>query len=144
MVDPVTGEGFFIDPVFTESCDLQMAMRDRLNTPTGAVAPTVTITAAPTESTTATDATFAFTTTDSISELCVLDAGALERCLSPKAYTGLEPGVHTFTVIAMGVGGSNFVSDTHTWRIVPARRGFDDHLVHPGAVGRHPAWLGCC
>ncbi len=26
VVDPVTGEGFFIDPVFTESCDAQMAM----------------------------------------------------------------------------------------------------------------------
>jgi hypothetical protein len=95
-----------------------MAMRDRLNIPTDAVTPTVTITAAPTAITTATDATFAFTTTDSISDLCVLDAGALERCLSPKTYTGLEPGVHTFTVIASGVGGSNFVSDTHTWTVV--------------------------
>jgi hypothetical protein len=142
VVDPVTGEGFFLDPVFTESCDAQMEMRDRLNTPTDAVAPTVTITAAPTEITTATDATFAFTTTDSISELCVLDGGALERCLSPKTYTGLEPGTHTFTVIAMGVGGSNFVSDTHTWTILPL--GEDSPVVSLNPVrfaDTRPGWV---
>ncbi|MGE5210853.1 MAG: hypothetical protein ACM3MM_06290, partial [Acidobacteriota bacterium] len=47
-----------------------------------------------------------------------LDNGAFERCLSPKTYTGLESGTHTFTVIAMGVEG-NFASDTHTWTIIP-------------------------
>ena len=128
VVDPVTGEGFFIDPVFTESCTAQMAMRDRLNLPADAVVPTVSITAAPTAITTATDATFAFTTTDSISDLCVLDSGAIERCLSPKTYTGLEPGTHTFTVIAMGEGAGNFVSDTHTWTVV---RPGEDLMITP-------------
>ena len=142
VVDPETGEGFFLDPVFTESCDDQMEMRDRLNIPTDAVTPTVTITAAPTASTTATDATFAFTTTDSISELCVLDAGALEQCLSPMTYTGLEPGTHTFTVIATGQGGSNFVSDTHTWTILPL--GEDSMIVSLSPVrfaDTRPGWI---
>ncbi len=49
--------------------------------------------------------------------LCVLDGGAIEDCLSPKTYTGLAPGEHTFTVIAMGAGGI-FASDTHTWTII--------------------------
>ena len=43
--------------------------------------------------------------------------GAIELCKSPKTYTGLEPGEHTFTVIAGSVAG-NYVSDTHTWRII--------------------------
>ena len=118
VVNPETGEGFFIDPVFEESCAAQADKVVELNTPVDAVDPTVTITAAPTATTTATDATFAFTATDAASVLCVLDAGAFERCLSPKTYSGLEPGAHTFNVIAMGVAG-NFASDTHTWQVVP-------------------------
>jgi hypothetical protein len=142
VVDPVTGEGFFLDPVFTESCEDQMEMRDRLNLPNDAVTPTVTITAAPTEITTATDATFAFTTTGSISDLCVLDSGAIERCLSPKTYAGLEPGTHTFTVIAMGEGAGNFVSATHTWTIV---RPGEDLMITPLTPVRfadtRPGWI---
>lgn len=142
VVDPLTGEGFFIDPVFTESCAEQMAMRDELNLPNTAVVPTVSITAAPTAITTATDATFAFTTTGSISDLCVLDSGAIERCLSPKTYTGLELGTHTFTVIAMGEGAGNFVSDTHTWTIV---RPGEDSMITPLTPVRfadtRPGWI---
>jgi hypothetical protein len=142
VVDPVTGEGFFLDPVFTESCEDQMEMRDQLNLPADAVTPTVSITAAPSAITTATDATFAFTTTDSISDLCVLDSGAIERCLSPKTYTGLEPGTHTFTVIAMGAGAGNFVSDTHTWTILPL--GEDTPVVSLNPVrfaDTRPGWV---
>ena len=118
VVNPKTGEGFFIDPVFTDTCTDQMETAVRLNTPVDAVDPTVTITAAPASTTTATDARFEFTATDAASVLCVLDGGALERCLSPKTYAGLEPGSHTFTVIAMGVAG-NFVSDSRTWQVIP-------------------------
>jgi hypothetical protein len=142
VVDPVTGEGFFLDPVFNESCAAQMEMRDRLNLPADAVTPTVSITAAPSAITTAADATFAFTTTDSISDLCVLDSGAIERCLSPKTYTGLEPGTHTFTVIAMGAGAGNFVSDTHTWTILPL--GEDTPVVSLNPVrfaDTRPGWV---
>ncbi len=88
----------------------------------------MTITAAPTATTTATDATFALTATDAASVLCVLDSGAIERCTSPKTYTGLEPGSHTFNVIAMGVAG-NFVSATHTWQVVPAAGAPSDTMI---------------
>jgi len=117
VVDPVTGEGFFIDPVFQESCAAQAEKVVELNQPVDVVDPAVTITEAPAASTIATEATFAFTATDAASVLCVLDAGAIERCVSPTTYTGLEPGTHTFNVIAMGVAG-NFASATHTWEIV--------------------------
>ena len=86
------GIGFYIDPVFEETCVAQAEQVVELNQPNDAVDPTVTITAAPTATTTATDATFAFTATDAASVLCVLDSGAIERCTSPKTYTGLEPG----------------------------------------------------
>ncbi len=118
VVNPETGEGFFIDPVFEESCVAQAEKVVELNQPVDAVDPTVTITSAPAAETTATEATFAFTATDAASVLCVLDSGAIERCTSPKAYTGLTPGSHTFNVIAMGVAG-NFVSDTYTWLVIP-------------------------
>jgi hypothetical protein len=128
VVNPDTGEGFFIDPVFTESCDAQAAMVDKLNTAVDPSPPTVTITAAPTSVTTATDATFAFTANaDATSVLCVLDGGPIELCVSPKTYTGLEPGVHTFTVIAGSTAG-NFVSDTHTWTILPPG---EDTMITP-------------
>ena len=141
VIDPLTGKGFFIDPVFEESCAAQADMVVELNTPRDAVDPTVTITSAPTAETTATDATFAFTATDAASVLCVLDNGAIERCLSPTTYTGLEPGTHTFTVIAMGVAG-NYVSDTHTWTIIPPG---EDTIITPLDPRRfadtRPGWV---
>ena len=141
VVDPVTGEGFFIDPVFTETCEEQAETVVRLNTPVDAVDPTVTITAAPTAMTTATTATFEFTATDAASVLCVLDSGAIERCLSPKTYTGLEPGTHTFNVIAMGVAG-NFASDTHTWTIIrPGEDSMITSLTPVRFADTRPGWI---
>jgi hypothetical protein len=142
VVDPVTGEGFFIDPVFTESCDEQAAMVQKLNTAVDPTPPTVTITAAPEALTTATDATFEFTANaEAASVLCVLDAGPIELCKSPKTYTGLGLGEHTFTVIAGSVAG-NFVSDTHTWTIV---RPGEDLMITPLTPVRfadtRPGWV---
>ena len=51
----------------------------------------------------------------------------IELCVGPKTYTGLEPGVHTFTVIAGSTAG-NFVSDTHTWTILPPG---EDTMITP-------------
>jgi hypothetical protein len=142
VVDPVTGEGFFIDPVFTESCDEQAAMVQKLNTAVDPNPPTVTITAAPEALTTATDATFEFTANaDAASVLCVLDGGPIELCKSPKTYTGLEPGEHTFTVIAGSVAG-NFVSDTHTWTIVlPGEDSMITPLTPVRFADTRPGWV---
>jgi hypothetical protein len=79
--------------------------------------PSVTITDGPAATTTSTDATFVFEAgADSTRVLCTLDGGAIEDCLSPTTYTELEPGSHTFTVIAMGQGGV-FASDVYSWTI---------------------------
>ncbi len=142
VVNPTTGEGFFVDPVFTESCAAQAALVNKLNTAVDPSPPTVTITSAPPAVTTATDATFEFTANaDAASVMCVLDGGAIELCLSPKTYTGLEPGEHTFTVIAGSTAG-NYVSDTHTWTILPPG---EDSMITPLAPVRfadtRPGWV---
>ena len=131
VVNPDTGYGFYIDPVFEDSCttpneDLapegeplsQAEMVAYLNDLViEAEPPSVEITDGPADTTTATDATFVFDAgADSTRVLCILDGGAIEDCLSPTTYVGLEPGSHTFTVIAMGEGGI-FASDTYSWTV---------------------------
>ena len=156
VVNPDTGFGFYIDPVFQDTCtDPNPALAPE-GTPLSqaemvaylnalvieAEPPTVTITDAPAATTTATDATFIFDAgADATRVLCVLDSGAIEDCLSPKTYTGLAPGEHTFTVIAMGAGGV-FASDTHTWTIVLPG---EETMITPldsGSLRRHPTRLG--
>ena len=159
VVNPETGYGFYIDPVFQNTCEdtanpdldpymdgvglSQAAMVAYLNSLVfEAEPPSVTITDAPDAETTATDATFAFEAgADSTRVLCVLDGGAIEDCVSPKTYTGLAPGEHTFTVLAMGDGGI-FASDTHTWTIIPP--GEDSMIVSLDPVrfaDTRPGWV---
>ncbi len=156
VVNPDTGYGFYIDPVFQNTCTTpnpalapegvplsQAQMVAYLNDLViGAVPPAVTITDAPAATTTATDATFAFdASADTTRVLCVLDGGPIEDCLSPKTYTGLAPGEHTFTVIAMGLGGI-FASDVHTWTILPPG---EDSMITPLTPVRfadtRPGWV---
>ena len=156
VVNPDTGYGFYIDPVFQNTCTTpnpalapegiplsQAQMVAYLNDLViGAEPPSVTITDAPAVTTTATDATFAFdTSADTTRVLCVLDGGPIEDCLSPKTYTGLAPGEHTFTVIAMGLGGI-FASDVHTWTILPPG---EDSMITPLTPVRfadtRPGWV---
>ncbi|HSM65671.1 MAG TPA: hypothetical protein VK860_05155, partial [Ilumatobacteraceae bacterium] len=141
VVDPLTGDGFYIDPVFTETCAAQAEKVVELNQPVDAVDPTVAITVAPPAETISTTATFEFVTTDAASVLCVLDSGAIERCDSPVTYSDLELGAHTFNVIAMGVAG-NFVSDSHTWQVI--RPGEDSMIVSMDPVrlaDTRPGWV---
>jgi hypothetical protein len=156
VVVDADGFGFYIDPVFQNTCseanpDLapegvplsQAEMVAYLNTRLiEAEPPAVTITATPAVTTTATEATFAFdASADTTRVLCVLDDGAIEDCLSPKTYTGLAPGAHTFKVIAMGAGGI-FASDTYTWTILPPG---EDSMITPLAPVRiadtRPGWV---
>ena len=156
VVNPDTGFGFYIDPVFQDTCtdpnpDLapegtplsQAEMVAYLNALViEAEPPTVTITDAPAATTTATDATFIFDAgADATRVLCALDSGAIEDCLSPKTYTGLAPGEHTFTVIAMGAGGV-FASDTYTWTIVlPGEETMITPLAPVRFADTRPGWV---
>jgi hypothetical protein len=76
-------------------------------------APTVRITSAPSNPTTKTSATFAFSTTGTtVKKTCQLDGKAAASCNSPKTYTGLTYGTHTFVVSATNSRGSARASYT--------------------------------
>jgi hypothetical protein len=87
--------------------------------PTDTTPPDTSISSGPSGSTSATSASFAFASTEAGSSLaCKLDAGAWAACTSPKAYTGLAVGGHTFSVRATDVAGNTDQSPaTRTWTI---------------------------
>jgi hypothetical protein len=88
--------------------------------PPDTTAPNTTITSAM-GATTSTSASFAFTATESGSTFeCKLDAGAYATCTTPKAYSGLSTGAHTFTVRAGDAAGNvDATPATQTWTIAP-------------------------
>jgi hypothetical protein len=81
--------------------------------------PETTITSAPSDPTTSTSASFAFTSSESNSTFeCKLDDGAFAACTSPKAYSGLGAGSHTFSVRAKDAAGNTDPTPaTKTWTI---------------------------
>ena len=83
-------------------------------------APNTTITSAPPSSTGSTDATFAFTSTEPGTQQCSLDGGAFQACSSPKSYSGLAVGAHTFAVRSDDAAGNTDPTPaSHTWTITP-------------------------
>jgi len=89
----------------------------------GPTAPTVSITSGPSTGTTATSASFGFSTSGSpTSVTCSLDGGVASACTSPRAYSGLAVGSHRFVVTAGNSAGSQ--SATWSWTIAsPAPSG---------------------
>jgi hypothetical protein len=86
--------------------------------PADTTPPDTTITAKPTDGT-ATGASFSFTATESGSTFaCKLDSGTYASCTSPRSYTGLTTGAHTFSVRATDAAGNTDASPaTATWTI---------------------------
>lgn len=80
--------------------------------------PDTTITSGPSGSTTATGASFSFTSSESPSTFaCTLD-GSKSPCTSPRTYTGLAAGQHTFTVAATdSAGNTDPTPATRTWTV---------------------------
>ena len=77
---------------------------------------TPSITLSPSDPSTSTSATFAFTSSQSgVSFLCQLDSGAEATCTSPKNYSGLSEGSHTFRVKARDDAGNTSAPASHTW-----------------------------
>src|SRR6185312_14399421 len=75
--------------------------------PVPVAAPTVTVTSGPLLSTSATDATIAFSVSDpAASVVCSVDGGAASPCASSWTATSLVLGVHTLTITATNAGGS--------------------------------------
>jgi uncharacterized protein YkwD len=82
----------------------------------GTTAPTVTLTSGPASSTTSTGASFAWTSTGTVSATtCSLDNGTAVACASPRTYSGLAAGTHSFRVTVSNSGGS--ASATYSWTI---------------------------
>ena len=83
------------------------------------MAPETSITAGPVGTVSGTDASLEFSSSEAGSSFeCRLDDGAFGACSSPKAYTGLGQGTHTFAVRATdGAGNTDATPDTRTWTV---------------------------
>jgi hypothetical protein len=89
--------------------------------PADTTPPTSTIDSGPNGSTTSTSATFAFSSSEPNSTFeCKLDTGAFASCSSPKSYSGLDTGSHSFSVRATDAAGNTDPSPaTRMWTIAP-------------------------
>ena len=84
--------------------------------------PDTTLTATPPNPSSSADAAFGFTGSDSSAGVarfeCQLDSDAWATCVSPRTYSGLSEGDHTFRVRAIdGAGNSDASPAEHTWTI---------------------------
>lgn len=83
---------------------------------TKSTAPGVSLTSTPEPSTTSTSAAFAWTTTGTVDNAgCQLDGGTPTDCSSPKSYSGLSIGPHTFSVTVSNASGGN--SANYAWNV---------------------------
>src|SRR5216684_3135729 len=80
--------------------------------------PVASITSTPANPTNQTTASFSFTSSKPSSTFsCKLDAAAAAACTSPKSYSGLLAGSHTFTVTATDIAGNASAPASFTWTI---------------------------
>ncbi|HET7759005.1 MAG TPA: Ig-like domain-containing protein [Gaiellaceae bacterium] len=80
--------------------------------------PLVTVTDKPPLITNQTSASFSFSATQAPGRYeCRLDGAAFAACTSPKLYTGLGDGSHTFSVRTVSTGGSASAATEYTWTI---------------------------
>src|SRR5438105_10097680 len=82
------------------------------------VPPVATITASPTNLPAQTSASFSFNSSKASSTFsCQLDSGAAGACTSPRGYSGLVTGSHTFTVTATDQAGNTSGPASLAWTI---------------------------
>ena len=82
--------------------------------------PVPTITTNPSNPNTSPNASFAFTDTEAgVTFECKIDAGTFSPCTSPKAYSGLAIGSHTFMVRSLDAAENPSTEASYTWTINP-------------------------
>ena len=88
-------------------------------TPVDTTAPDTSIVSGPSGTVSSSAASFGVSSTEAGSTLqCRLDGGAWSACTSPKAYSGLADGSHTFDVRATDAAGNTDATPaTRTWTI---------------------------
>ncbi len=83
--------------------------------------PSVAITSKPANPVASTSASFGFTGSDvgspPVSISCALDGPTWASCTSPKSYSGLSNGVHTFFVRATDQAGNISAAQAYQWRV---------------------------
>jgi hypothetical protein len=86
--------------------------------------PTPVISSGPELDTTSTTATFVFSDSEAgVTLLCRLDGGSFASCTSPKTYTALSSGAHTFYVEAKDPVG-NVSSASYSWTVETSHKAF--------------------
>src|SRR5262245_10753651 len=81
------------------------------------VAPSASITAKPPDPSGVASAAFAFSASEQVTFKCRLDNGSFGGCTSPKAYSNLSDGVHTFTLTATDLAGNTSEQIGYSWRV---------------------------
>jgi hypothetical protein len=79
-------------------------------------APVLAITTEPPNPSTSATAQFEFTIGTSTAVTCALDSAAAAACTSPRPYTGLADGSHTFTLAGTNAAGTT-TTRTYTWSV---------------------------
>jgi hypothetical protein len=80
--------------------------------------PTFTLTQKPTDPSADSTPTFAFSADETVTGVqCKLDSGSFANCSSPKTYSSLADGSHTFTVRGTDAAGNTGSSNPYTWTI---------------------------
>jgi hypothetical protein len=84
----------------------------------GTPPPPPRLTAAPPDPSGVSTATFGFSDDDPTATFsCQLDGGAVETCSSPKTYTGLGEGSHSYAVVAVDPAGNQSSATSYSWTI---------------------------
>lgn len=118
-----------IPSVDTSAAKIRVSLTDAAGNATAQVSsdfmidstsPVVTILSSPSNPTNATTASFMFLATDVgigtiASYSCQLDGGSFASCTSPKAYSSLAAGSHTFAIKATDGVGNTSTASTSTW-----------------------------
>jgi signal peptidase I len=107
--------------------------------------PAPTIGGGPANPTSATIASFPFSDTEvGVTFQCQLDGGGFTTCTSPKAYSSLAQGSHTFQVRALDAASNASTVDSATWTIDTTAP--TAVVTFPAATGTYntSGWNGGC